>query len=394
MELIPIECVSCHAKLKIKAMPARMPTEVKCPKCGKPIPVAKSAPAAATPATAAPAKAPTAQVVAPVVSKPIAPVAPVVPVAPIVTPQAKPVPVPVMPPVIEASSTAQLTPPPKNNQQPSSAQPAKKAAAPIVLGQVPDASSGANITVVCPTCQWQSKVSQTLIGKKIRCKQCSGIIPVTSPEPSAVTAEPVVAPAAVATPAPVVTAEPPAPSPVTPPPAPHVPVSEPVKIVPEISHPPRQEPVVPQTPVARWTPPEVTINEPLASARSTAGTTVLVGEIATLKSKLEAAARESARSVTRFDEADKKALSSEMRAREAEQTLHDLAGKSAIDAMNANRKIADLEAQLAPLEAKITTLNQALALLTNEFNSELEGAEKRVTHLKQIMASRNSFRTS
>jgi hypothetical protein len=34
------------------------------------------------------------------------------------------------------------------------------------------------IPVRCPSCRWQTKVGPSLIGKRIRCKQCSGVIPV------------------------------------------------------------------------------------------------------------------------------------------------------------------------------------------------------------------------
>ena len=205
MELIPIECGNCKAKLKIKAMPARMPTEVKCPKCGKPIPVGKGAPAASAPTPAAAPATPS--IPTPVASKPIIPVVPP-PVTPITAP-----------PAVPASSTAQLTAPPKAiNQTPASSPVStpKKAAAPIVLGQVLEASSGANISVVCPACQWQTKVSQTLIGKKIKCKQCSGIIPVLSPEQAATSDASNMAPITTPPPAPMIPTEAPTPAPVSP----------------------------------------------------------------------------------------------------------------------------------------------------------------------------------
>lgn len=387
MELIPIECGSCNAKLKIKAMPGRMLTEVKCPKCGKPIPIAKGAPAASPPA-------PT-RTMPPVASKPIT----ISPVAPAAAPQVAP-----------ASSTAQLTPPPKTIQQAPASQPAttvKKAAAPIVLGQVPDASSGSNIPVVCPTCQWQTKVSQTLIGKKIKCKQCSGIIPIAAPGHITTAEAPIEELVTEITPEPV-EQEPPAPIPAAP-----EPIPEPVPTASEIIQRLRPEPATPPTPVAQWTPRETTLMPPLTTARTSPGTTVLVGEIATLKSKLEAAIRESSITVMRLDEAEKKiqdaeartqkaealsrdaetraqkaeALSkyADTRAKEAEHTLHDLAGKSAIETVTANRKISELETE-------ITALKNSLAAVTNEFAAELALAEQHVTRLKGIMAARNSYR--
>ena len=111
---------------------------------------------------------------------------------------------------------------------------------------------------------------------------------------------------------------------------------------------------------------------------------MLVEEIATLKTKLESALKESTKNVMRLAEADQKVQYAEMRAREAERTLHDMAGKAAIDTMTTNRKIAELE-------AKIATLNQALSSVTSEFGSELEQAEKRVARLKEIMASQRSL---
>ncbi|MEI7879371.1 MAG: hypothetical protein WCI95_00720 [bacterium] len=354
MELIPIECGNCMAKLKIKAMPARMPTEVKCPKCGKPIPVGKGAKtaSAAIPAPAAP-------------PSPI-PVA-ATPAVPVSTPP--PIPAPAVAP---ASSTAQLTPPPKPIQQPSVSQPAnpvKKAAAPIVLGQVPEASNGANISVICPSCQWQTKVSQTLIGKKIRCKQCSGIIPVSSPDQA--TEEPVVAAVTTPSPEPLRPVEPQplqAPIPFTPVPVPQTTSPAPLTI-----------------PAAQAIPPEVPPSAaPVSTPKISSGTTMLVEEIATLKTKLETALKDSSQSVMRLAEAEQKVQYAEMRTREAERTLHDMAGKAAIDTMTTNRKITELE-------AKIVALNQTLSSATSEFGSELEQAEKRVARLKEIMASHRAL---
>ncbi|MEI6167050.1 MAG: hypothetical protein WCS52_07635 [bacterium] len=385
MELIPIECGNCKAKLKIKAMPARMPTEVKCPKCGKPIPVGKGIPAAAAPAhTPAAIPAPTPSVSTQVAPPPPQPVAPA-PAAPIAS----------------ASSTAQLTPPPKPMQPSGAPQPvssAKKAGAPIVLGQVSDSSSGANISVVCPSCQWQTKVSQTLIGKKIKCKQCSGIIPVNSPEQPKIEEE-IVAPEAVTVTEPAIPVVLEAPAPPFPTPEP---IAEPV--ITRL----RPEPVEPVIPVAKWTEPEVILNGPLASSRVSPGTTVILGEISSLKSRLETATRESALSIKRAEEADTRVRNAdarvrdadakvqyaELRVKEAERTLHELAGKSAIDAMTANRRISELEAKLAPLEAKIAALNQSLSAVTDEFASELEHAEKTAARLKALLASHHSLRSS
>jgi len=131
------------------------------------------------------------------------------------------------------------------------------------------------------------------------------------------------------------------------------------------------------------------------------GTTVLVGEIATLKSKLESALKDSALSVMRvaeadkrIQEADKKAHDAEVRAREAENTLHDLAGKAAIDNMVASRRVAELEARIAPLEAQIAALHQSLQSVTVEFETELAVTEKSMAKLKAILAARNSLRAT
>src|SRR5947209_8492961 len=37
------------------------------------------------------------------------------------------------------------------------------------------------IVITCPDCEKQSKVSDTLAGKKVRCKGCGGVIPVPKP---------------------------------------------------------------------------------------------------------------------------------------------------------------------------------------------------------------------
>lgn len=341
MELIPIECGNCKAKLKIKAMPARMPTEVKCPKCGKPIPVGKGAPA--SPATV-PSPALVQPVAAPVPPIPVAP-------APVVAKPAPPAPPPAPAPA-PASSTAQLTPPSKPIQPVSGTQPGatpKKAAAPIVLGQVTEPASVPTITAVCPTCQWQTKVAQALIGKKIKCKQCSGIVPVAGPEP----VTPVV-PTAVPPPAPprvepteleIVTSTPPSAMPVAPVETPPVP----------------RQPQPPTPPIAQWTPLEPTLADPLSSTRNSPGITVLVGEIATLKSKLEAAVRDSTLSSRRLDEAEKKAQQAEARAKDAEEALHEQVGKAAIDAVTAQRRIEELTAHVAALSQTLARTRNAMA---------------------------------
>lgn len=277
---------------------------------------------------------------------------------------------------------------------PPSANIPKKAAAPIVLGQVPDASSGANISVICPSCQWQTKVSLALLGKKIRCKQCSGIIQISAPEQAATPEATVVVTEPIAPALPVAPLTPPsAPAPVAAPPAPPAPPIPGQIAEPLITPPLRTEPVQPTIPIANWTAPEATLDSPLSSSRISPGTTVLVAEISNLKSRLEAATRDSSLYVKRAEEAEAKLQYAEQRIHEAERTLHELAGKATIDTMTANRKIADLEARLAPLDANLAALNQSLAAVTTGVSFELEQAEKTVSRLKAILASRDAPRT-
>ncbi len=349
MDLIPIECGSCKAKLKIKAHPGRMPTEVKCPKCGKPIPVGKSVTPspAATQATPPPAAASTAK------GAPIAP-APAVPATP--TPVAPPPPPP-------ASSTAQLTAPPKPaGATPSPKTPSagpKKAAAPIVLGQAAETSSAATIPATCPACKWSTKVTTSLIGKKIRCKQCSGIILIELP--GAPPPTPIVQPVAEVL-QPSVISEPPPPPP--PPPAPTI-TPAPVK--------------------------EVTLNPALESVSAVSpGTTVLIGEIASLKSRLEISSRESANNAhllteakTRLTEAQNRAHMAELRVQEAEKALHDLAGKNAVENMTATRTISDLQVKLA-------ALHQTIAGFAADYKADLDVMEKKASALREKISKLGS----
>jgi chromosome segregation ATPase len=120
---------------------------------------------------------------------------------------------------------------------------------------------------------------------------------------------------------------------------------------------------------------------------------VLVAEISNLKSRLEAATRESSLYVKRAEVAEAKLKYAEQRIQETERTLHELAGKATIDTMTANRKIADLEARLAPLDANLAALNQSLAAVTTGVSFELEQAEKTVSRLKAILASHDAPRT-
>ncbi len=109
------------------------------------------------------------------------------------------------------------------------------------------------------------------------------------------------------------------------------------------------------------------------------GTTVLITEIANLKSKCEAAIRESNHNAQLFAEAQNRARIAEKRVQEAEMALHDLAGKNAVENMSAARKIAELE-------NGISELNRALAGLVSDFKLEIDQAEKLTAMLKDKIA--------
>lgn len=320
MDLIPIECGNCKAKLKIKANPLRMTAEVKCPKCGKPIPVGKKPAPAATVPSAAPAPAP-------------APAAPVSPPAP-----------------APASSTAQLTPPPSPVAPPAAPATAPKAAAPIVLGAVTEPSAGGMINAQCPACQWQTKVAANLVGKKIRCKQCSGIILISTPGP-APAAMPAAEPATTAV-APAISEPTPAPEPpadTAPAPPPPAPMSAP--------HPP--EPVPPAATQRIITPAPVPAPDRSVEASR---------EIEALKVSFNATRQEA--------EQHRQALAAaRTRAEAAEHALHELAGKHAVENITSSRRISDLETQVA-------ALRETIAGLTADLKAELDATEKRAATLR------------
>jgi len=380
MDLIPIECGSCNAKLKIKANPARMPSEVKCPKCGKAIPLAKKSAPAATPTPATPPLQPP-----PSMPAPTAPAA--------VTPAIQP---PPPAPAPAPSATAQLSPPPKPVTPPggSTAGIPKKAAPPIVLGHIDESSSSAMISATCTACQWQTKVSSSLVGKKIRCKQCSGIVLVSAPQEA-----PALAP--LPSPPPPSTSQKPESAekqlPVAPPitqqpfsPTTAAPVVTPAKIKSQELAPVTQA----NTPESIQAPPAPT------NAAVSPGTSILIAEISTLKTKLEAAARDAATRIQRIADLEKsahaaeyRALSAESRAQsaesrvqvaenraqESERTLHDLAGKNAVEAMAFNRKITELE-------HRVTELKLALSEIVGEYQSEVATAEARIVSLQEKIA--------
>lgn len=342
MDLIPIECGHCNAKLKIKASPARMPVSVKCPKCGKQIPLGKK-PATETPAAAPVAATPPPKPVTPPPAATVPAASPTPPPPPTVTaepPAAVPSPAPA------ASITTQLTPPPV----PAATTTAKKAAPPIVLSHLNETTAGEMITAKCPACQWQTKVAANLAGKKIRCKQCSAIILVETTE-SAITQAP----------SPVVETKP-----------------EPVPVLPPVLVAP---PPAPAAPIAPATPAVRQPTAPLPSATTTIspGTTAAINEIADLKIRLDSARHEKDQINQRLNEIERRAQIAETRAQNAERALHDLAGKHAVENIAATQKIADLD-------AKVAELNHHLAVFRTDFATELETAEKRVAFLREMIA--------
>lgn len=164
MQIVPVECGNCGAKLKVKRASAAV-TQVKCPKCQKPIPLPKETPAEAPPpptATPPPAPAvPAAETTTP--SSPPPTPAPAVAPAPAPRSSAEPAPVTLsIPPALAASAS----------------EPKK----PIVLSPFGKTSAGL-VSAICENCQREMKVPGELAGKKVRCKTCG--TPVTVPEPPA-----------------------------------------------------------------------------------------------------------------------------------------------------------------------------------------------------------------
>jgi len=98
-----------------------------------------------------------------------------------------------------------------------------------------------------------------------------------------------------------------------------------------------------------------------------------------LKSKCDAAIRESTHHAQLVADAQNRARMAEKRVQEAEMALHDLAGKNAVENMSATRKISDLE-------NKIAELNRTIASLVAEFKQEIDHSEKRATLLKDRIA--------
>ena len=179
-------------------------------------------------------------------------------------------------------------------------------------------------------------------------------------------------------------------------------------------------------PVAQWTTPEPSPVAQTATASGTSpGTTILVAEISSLKTKLEAAARDASTRMQRLAELEKQAqasdsraqaadsraqdaearaqaiearaqaaearartaesrtASAENRAQESEQALHDLSGKNAVENMASYRKIMELE-------HKVSELRQQLAGVAGDFHAEIGSAEAMVATLRAKAAKYRS----
>lgn len=366
MPIIAVECKHCGAKLKIKSGLARTPAEIKCPKCSKMIPLTKDAapaPAAqpsgvqAAPDPAAPeAPAPPPPPAEPAPDpEPEAPAEPPPPppveAAPVPEPVQAPAPLPVTPPpapepvaVPAPVVAAPVEPPPVAAPPSAPAAPAaqattsapRKAAAPIVLSHLGEAHGSLSVSVRCPACHWQTKVREELVGKKIRCKQCGGIIPIVA-EGGAT------APAAVQDPAPA----PLAPAPVDAPLPAAVPAArEPVPVVVPV-------PVTVAVPVVAPVP---------KLPSQTIALDALVQEVALLK--------------TQLIELEGRKDDAVRRAEMAEKAFQELAGQRAMDEMNTRRKLAEGEAQSAALRALVSEIKA-------DTQAELQAAMQRVAVLQQ-----------
>lgn len=336
METIVVDCSGCKARLKVKLPPGRSGGEVKCPKCGNKTPFGKNgstpepAPGPAPAEKPAAAPAPVAPTERPAVTP--APVAPTPPaektiVAPIV-----------IPPRVESKPTPSSPPPVAAEETKSEI---KKPAVPIILGAGAE-QGGASLLAKCPACQWQTKLLQAFAGKKIRCKQCGGIIQVGE-EPAAPAAA---LPAAVpAEPPPVVSPAPAKPQGQGPLPSAQsvtaaaaqapVPV-QPPGLIKLAAAPVQPQPAVPPAPALQASKEEIrALEEQLTHARH--------------------------------------------RAEEAEKALHDMAGQRAVETVALNRKVTDLERKVAELRSLFTEV-------VADYKGEIEAAEKRAAVLRQRLA--------
>lgn len=313
METIVVDCSGCKARLKVKLPPGRSGGEVKCPKCGNKTPFGKND----SPAEPAPGAAPA--------EKPAVPPPPVMPPAaekPAVTPI-------VIPPKVDSKPP----PPPAPAALEETKSEIKKPAVPIILGAGAE-QGGASLLAKCPACQWQTKLLQAFAGKKIRCKQCGGIIQVGE-EPVAPTA---------AQPAAVVPAE-------------AAPVVSPAPARPQGQGPlPGAQSVTPVQPPGQ-------IKLAAAPAQPHAVAPAPVSQ----------ASRDEIRAI------EEQLTHARHRAEEAEKALHDMAGQRAVESVALNRKAADLERKVAELKALLTEV-------VADYKGEIEAAEKRAALLRQRLA--------
>ncbi len=329
METIVVDCSGCKARLKVKLPPGRSGGEIKCPKCGaktafgKNTPGAESvpAPAAPTPAPAVPSPAP----VPPPAPAPIAPAAQKPPVTPVV-----------IPPKVDAKSVEAATVPEEPKAE------VKKPAVPIVLGAGAD-QGAPSLLAKCPSCQWQTKLLPAFAGKKIRCKQCGGIIQVGEES-----AAPAATPAPTVQPGPVSVVIPPAIKPQSQGPLPGATAPTPVLI--------QSAPVPPMTGI-----------KPLSGLGVVSPVAAAVQSPATPASKAE------------LQELQEQLAHARHRAEEAEKALHDMAGQRAVESVALNRKVADLERRLSEYKA-------LFAEIASDYKGEMEAAERRAALLRQRLA--------
>lgn len=116
---------------------------------------------------------------------------------------------------------------------------------------------------------------------------------------------------------------------------------------------------------------------------------MLMNEISELRNRLDAARQEASTATRKHQEADQRTLQAEARAtemerrvklaearaREAETAIHDLAGKIAVEGITANRKISELE-------AKVAELNNRISSILSEYRTEQEAHEQRASLIR------------
>lgn len=304
METIVVDCSGCKARLKIKAPPGRALTEIKCPKCGVKNPVSKGGVPAAEPRT---------------------PVPPAEITKPAPMPMASTEAPPVAPPPVSSSPEGEKMP----------ATPVSPVAA-VEQGLV---------AVKCDACQWQTKVMQAFIGKKIRCKQCSAIILVGTGTISAETSPP---------------------SPVTAPPlSPVMPREEKAGV--PVMTPNIAPPVVPPAAPMAEPPPVVESGEPRTIALPTpsSATQALRLELENAKSKAKVA--------------EDRASALEQRLQAAEKALHELMARHAGELEAANQRVAAFEKEL-------DAFRSFAGEVATDDEREMASAEKRIAYLRERLA--------